>query len=359
MIDSAISLFSIVSFTVGLSLAVDQYMKKRYRHLLIMSVICIFLLLWSIIQLSCALIIFYDVNTLEILFLLNIYLFIPIGFCISLFVDSITRESVDPFKITILNILSSAVIIASLIPGSHEVIILYNNTWYINTFIFFRITISILIFVIGIMFVYYLVRMHMDAPKNLKYYSKVAVIGGVIMGVVAPLTSATGLTSIIPGIHILTLAIGGMICVMIFTKQPKLAYILPFKTNLLAVIETQGGLQLFIHSWDKIKDLKEDIFTGMMHAISRLLEVHLKKGTLREISLEGAVLLIKRAENYPIASVLVASKSSRLLKESLNTFNEKFIKEFSKFFGKFTKQTNFDPARHLVDEYFPFIPEYD
>ena len=110
---------------------------------------------------------------------------------------------------------------------------------------------------------------------------------------------------------------------LIFVKQPKLAYILPFKAVRLTVIETNGGIPLFTHAWSSEGLIDDSLFTGMLHATSQFMDESLKRGNVHEVHLEKAILLIQSSEKYPISSILLVTKSSRSLRHALNKFAER------------------------------------
>ena len=146
-----------------------------------------------------------------------------------------------------------------------------------------------------------------------------------------------------------------------FTTCPELAFVLPFKVSHLTVLSTESGIPLFTHAWVKSEVRIDDaLFTGMLQGITGFLNEAINKGNVRQIELDQGVLLIRRSDEYPVACVLVANKSTRLLRQSLDAFATRFFAEFAPYFTHIsaTSLDNFQNASHLISETMPFIPEY-
>ncbi len=81
-----------------------------------------------------------------------------------------------------------------------------------------------------------------------------------------------------------------------FAKKPKLGYVLPFKALRLTIINTESGIAIFTHDWTKDESLVDNVlFSGMMQGISGILNESLKKGNIKEIILDKANLLIEHS----------------------------------------------------------------
>jgi hypothetical protein len=124
------------------------------------------------------------------------------------------------------------------------------------------------------------------------------------------------------------------------------------------VVETNAGIGLFKHDWAKLRAVDENVFTMVLQAVGSILDELLKKGEIREIKLDRAVLLIQHNKNYPVASVLVTTKSSKSLRYGLKKFNSQFIDEFKSHFGGLYEVSRFKKAKALVEEFFDFVPDY-
>jgi len=97
----------------------------------------------------------------------------------------------------------------------------------------------------------------------------------------------------------------------------------------------------------------------MLTGISGILQESLNRGNIREIHLEEAILILKTTDQFPIVLVLVTSNSSRILLEALEMFTKRFISEYSQHLdSSIVNRVVFQQASQLVNECFPFIPEY-
>jgi hypothetical protein len=156
----------------------------------------------------------------------------------------------------------------------------------------------------------------------------------------------------------ITHSLGALFTIIVIWKEPKVIYILPFKAYRLLVVETNAGIGLFKHDWAKLRAVDENVFTMVLQAVGSILDELLKKGEIREIKLDRAVLLIQHNKNYPVASVLVTTKSSKSLRYGLKKFNSQFIDEFKSHFGGLYEVSRFKKAKALVEEFFDFVPDY-
>ncbi|MHA1191931.1 MAG: hypothetical protein ACTSP9_06495 [Promethearchaeota archaeon] len=124
----------------------------------------------------------------------------------------------------------------------------------------------------------------------------------------------------------ITLSLGMFItCIAIF-KEPKLLYILPF-TVYRIVVKDNEGYSLFDHDWSE-SDIDEPIFTGFINAVQIMSEEVMKIGGLVNIDLTEGILILNESEYITIG--LVASKSSKLLKDALIGFTKDFEVTFQR-----------------------------
>ncbi|MBY9006974.1 MAG: hypothetical protein KGD63_09455 [Candidatus Lokiarchaeota archaeon] len=142
------------------------------------------------------------------------------------------------------------------------------------------------------------------------------------------------------------------IFIVIFRK-PLILMVLPFNINHLIVRDHAGNL-LFIHHWDN-SATNENLFTGFLNAIELMSEELMKLGGLIEIDLQNGNLTLIRT-NYIIVG-LVASKVSKLLKNSLIEFTSDFDKKFERVLKKSSIDINeYRSAFKLIKKHFPQIP---
>jgi hypothetical protein len=147
---------------------------------------------------------------------------------------------------------------------------------------------------------------------------------------------------------------------VVIARHPKLVFVLPFKVLRLAVIETEGGISLFTHTWKAAGKLgNEDLYAGMIQGVNLILKESLDRGDVQEIKLARASLLAYRDARFPIVFVIVATKASRTLRDALRLFANRFLSDFKDNLATKNDVGQFDPANAIVAECFPFVPEYD
>jgi len=123
------------------------------------------------------------------------------------------------------------------------------------------------------------------------------------------------------------------------------------------VVDTNEGIALFKYDWAELGKVEENIFSMVLQAVGSILDEILKKGEVREIQMDRAVLLIQHDKRYPIASVLVTSKSTKSLRYGLRIFNDQFISSFYTDGIDFHEVSKFKDANLLVEKIFDFVPE--
>ncbi len=328
-------------------------MRFKYQSILFYALAWFFLMGWSLTDMLGYLLLSGPMD------LFANYFLIPSGFFLILFVDYVSKESVDPLKLMIMTTLSILLIISSFEQGATYSIFLQSGEQSLIINGNFRIMISITGLFMGLMFVYYSAKIHLATPKSLKSYSVLFLLGAILIGFVSPGSVAIGLSLIIPGCYDLFMATGALLCAIVIGCTPKLTFILPFKVYKLMVFETTGGIPLFIHAWSKSDEkINSMVFSGMMHAMNKFTEISLQRN-IREIHLEQIILILQRSDQFPIVCMLIASKSSKFLRAALYSFSTKFIDRFSEHLSTPTETNDFKSAVELIHEHFAFVPEYE
>lgn len=86
-----------------------------------------------------------------------------------------------------------------------------------------------------------------------------------------------------------------------YFREPKLLFVLPFTALRLTVLETESGLPLFTYTWNRQGDLADEtLFSGMLQGVSMIVKESLKRGSLQEIRVEGAIIIAYRIPEYPL-----------------------------------------------------------
>jgi len=290
---------------------------------------------------------------------------IPMAFSIAFSLDSISKDYVDPLKMILVAVLSTAFVFTAFSDGAYHFEEYWGATWiaYSDTH---SISVALLGGVSGFIFLYFNFKIIQHSPKSLKKASYQMLVGAILFAIVTPAWLVTRMILLnrgiytIAGIDLIIMVAGALIISYVITKNEQMLFILPFKAFRLTIIDTNGGTPIYNHIWVEDSDkTAEELYSGMLQGIGLILEKTVKKGNVREIILDEAILIINRAENHSIAFILTASEDSRTLRKSLDSFRDEFVEKFEKHFDDKSAVYNFQSANKIVEKNFPFIPEYD
>ena len=160
-----------------------------------------------------------------------------------------------------------------------------------------------------------------------------------------------------PGIATGSMALGLLIIAITFLKEPKLAYILPFKTYRILIQRTDSGTVLFQHDWNPLEtEFSEKTFSGMMQAINTMFDKTINKGNVRKIKFDEAEITFKVSGEVPLACVLISSDSSITLRTSFNKFANDVFKDCINIEKNDHSMNYYDNGIILLEKHFPFIP---
>ncbi len=219
-----------------------------------------------------------------------------------------------------------------------------------------------LLFIVGNIFQFYVacavfywgLKTWINAPFLIKRDANFFMIGIIF---VVPITFSIYFFSYwIPSLILLadiTLALGLIIFMVFILKEPKLLYILPFTINRILIKDKQG-YPLFDHDWSE-SNIDEMMFTGFINAVQLMSEEVMNIGGLVNINLEEGILILYESELVTVG--LVASKTSKLLRESLVNFSNEFQQFFRRELKKSIRDMSaYEPAYFLIDKYFSNFP---
>jgi len=275
--------------------------------------------------------------------------------CLFIFIDLIKKERVSSVKITIVLLIEIIMLYLYIMPGGMLIIPGYG----VHNVGALRMVQIIFLFYYVITYFSWSFLTWKRAPSELKQLVNFLLFGSILFSfVTATLYFLGTFIKIFNSLGFITHSLGALFTIIVIWKEPKIIYILPFKAYRLLVIETNAGIGLFKHDWAKLKAIDENVFTMVLQAVGSILDELLKKGEVREIKMDRAILLIQHNKNFPVASVLVTTKSSKSLRYGLKKFNSEFIDKFKAHFGGLHEVSRFKKARALVEEYFDFVPNY-
>ncbi|MBY8990045.1 MAG: hypothetical protein KGD58_04750 [Candidatus Lokiarchaeota archaeon] len=151
----------------------------------------------------------------------------------------------------------------------------------------------------------------------------------------------------------LSIIIGLVVFTIAIIREPKLLYILPF-TVFRIVVKDREGRPLFDHDWSE-SNISERIFTGFLNAVQLMSEEVMHIGGLLDINLEEGILILKESDKTTVG--LVASKSSKLLRDSVVSFTTAFEKKFDRELkASVSDMSAYEPAYELIEKYFSNFP---
>jgi len=275
--------------------------------------------------------------------------------CLFIFIDLIKKEHVSSIKMAILFLLEILLIILSFTPGGMRVLPGYG------------VHIIGPLRILQLLFLFYYVSMFFSwsyltwkrAPAELRKLVNFLLFGSILFSFVTAFMYALGgIIKVFNSIGFVTHSLGALFTIIAIWKDPRIIYILPFKAYRILVVDTNAGTGLFKYDWAELKAVDENIFSMVLQAVGSILDEVLKKGEIREIKMDQAVLLIQHERDSPVASVLVTSKSSKSLKYGLKKFNSEFIETFKSQFDQLYEVSRFRDAKKIVEHIFDFVPVY-
>ena len=276
--------------------------------------------------------------------------------CIIIFIELSRKEHVSPLKIIILSVISFLLLFVNFLPGGFEIIPGYG----VHNVGLLRIFQMIWLLYIVILYFTWSYQTWRKAPNKLRTLVTWLLFGSILFSIVSALLYAVGsFLRIFNSIALFINGIGAFITIVVILKDPKIIYILPFKAYRILVVNTNEASSLFKYDWAGLGEVEENIFTMVLQAVGSVLDEILKKGEVREIHLDRAVLLIQHNKIYPIASVLVTSRSTKSLRYGLKKFNEQFISKFYSDQEDLYEVSRFEQANKLVEVIFDFVPKYE
>ena len=353
-----IAFIALIPSTLATVLTLIQYFKDKYNHLKYMAGLWACLTVWILFQAIGDLMVYNEDLAIRLHFIC-FYALIVMGYFANLFVDSVTRDSIDLFKMILITIASSAVIIFSFAP---DAVIIDPDavTPYPTMHGNFR-TASLIHMILFVLVAFYgNLKVFIHTPKHLKFYSFLNLFGTYLWGVQPLWIQFTTLERAFPGIATGSMAIGTLLIALVLIKHPKLAYILPFKAYRILIMDTKSGIILFKHDWNKLEaEGSENIFSGMLQAISTMFDQTINKGNVRDINFDEAILTLKISRKTPIACILISSNISRTLRTSFNNFSTQVFSDYENKEEKSLVKKNYERGKIIIENYFPFVPSHD
>jgi hypothetical protein len=147
--------------------------------------------------------------------------------------------------------------------------------------------------------------------------------------------------------------IGLFIFTLAITIEPKLLYILPFTIYRIVVKDNQG-YPLFDYDWSK-SQVSESMFTGFINAVQLMSEELIKMGGLLDVNVKDGILILHESEYITVG--LAASKTSKLLRDSVTKFTFDFESKFQKQLKERCRDMKeYESAHELIEKHFSNFP---
>jgi len=276
--------------------------------------------------------------------------------CIVVFTELIKKEHVNPVKISILIIIEALLFYFTFfVPGNYDIIPGYG----VHNKGILRFLQVIFIFYFVSLYFIWSYQTWRRAPASLKRLTTLLLFGSALFSIVTASLYVLGtIVRIFNAIAFIVNGIGAFTTIIVILKDPRIIFILPFKAYRILVVDTNASVALYKYDWAKVGELEETMFSMMLQAIGNVLDDILKKGEVKEIQMDRAVLLIQHDKIHSIASILIASKSSKSLRYGLKRFNEKFVSDFRTTLNGERKVGMFEETRALIDSVFDYVPSY-
>jgi len=276
------------------------------------------------------------------------------------FVDTISKEHIDPRKILITAFLSGILFMNVIDITVFNAGVSANGDWALFGGEKQSISVVLLNGWTILTTLYYLIYLAIKSPPKLKKY--VFMIVGVTLTIgtlVIIVTVLPGLIKI-PYFDGLLISLAVALISIIFGLQPKLFYVLPFKALRMTVLDTDSGTFLYDFQWEKKSDMLNDVlYSGMMQGVRTIIKESMNKGDLNEIRTEGAIIILEYDKKAHLACVLASTKSSKTLQNALERFKIEFSEKFSKHFSQRYDLSLFKDSDSLIKDIFGFLPQTD
>jgi len=348
-----ITFVPLIPSSIASVLTLIQYYKDKYSHLIYLSGIWICLTIW---------IFFQGISDLLLsipLHIIGFYSLIAVIYFANLYVDSITRDSIDVLKMIIVTISSSSIMILSFLPNA--VIIKRDASTLFMTFNGnFRYAALIQVFLFVLITTYGNLKVLLHTPKHLKFYSCLNLFGTYLYGIQPLWIQFTHLEDYFPGATNGSMAIGTLLISIVIIQHPKLAYIIPLKVYRILIMDTKSGLILYKHDWNELKATSsENILSGMLQAVNKMFDQTINKGNICDIKFDEAILTYEKSKKMSIACVIISNKISRILRTSFKDFAEEVFNDYENTNENSALKKNCEKCEIILEKHFPFVPNFE
>ncbi|MFW9969505.1 MAG: hypothetical protein ACFFDF_04840 [Candidatus Odinarchaeota archaeon] len=144
-----------------------------------------------------------------------------------------------------------------------------------------------------------------------------------------------------------------LILTIVIMKDIKILYVLPYIVYRISVRDNRGN-PLYDHDWTEM-NITETVFSGFLNAIEIMSEEVMQVGGILDINLNEGILIVTRSKYITVG--LLASKTSKLLRDCVNNFTSDFENRFERFLKKSCiDMKKYNSAYEFIIKYFSIIP---
>ena len=345
-----ISFGGVVIIAIAVAFALKHFFKDQYKHMIYFALMWGFFMIWMLFQAIS------DLLVSTTLHIVCFYALIGTAYATVFFVDALSRNTFDLWKLIVVTFTSAAVIIFS---SDTSAVIINSEGIIPYPTMHGRFRVANLIqmgLIIGLL-IYVNLRIYFNTPPKFMKFSKINLMGVFLYGMFPFIVQFTHLEHYLPGIANTSIAIGVFVSTYALIKQPQIAFILPFKAYRILIVDTDIGMPIFSHEFVPSEEkFQEGVFSGFIKAIGTLFDFTLDKGKVREIKLDEAVLILHSSDSKPLVSILIADKSSPSLLKAFEAFSENLFGKLLEDYMYSPDLNTFLPIGSYVAKYFSFLP---
>ncbi len=194
------------------------------------------------------------------------------------------------------------------------------------------------------------------APFEIRRESNILIVGA--MFIVVPGLTLYLLTSWFPVMLLIAnmcVCVGYLILQYILYKEPKLLYMLAFSIYRIT-IRDHNNHALFSYDWAKTA-LKDRLFSRYLDGLQTMSDMLIKFGGILDIRFPNGIVIVN--ETKSITAVLIASRASKLLRDSVSAFSDDFETEFAQLLSASDADPkHYSNAGQILQKYFNNFPSF-
>jgi len=294
-------------------------------------------------------------NLFFFVFITIIYnlLFIGVALFFIIAINYIMKDRLHSIGLFLIIILSTLVLYSAFQPPT-TTIVFENGFYSIRAVGYFSFFVDLLFALLLIYMFYWGFKTFVYSPTFIKREAIIFFIGIILMSIFTLIIYL--LYYIIPFLLIvfsIVFALGFLIFMFAIIREPKLLYILPLEINRI-LVKDREGFPLFDHDWSE-SSISDNMFSGFINAVQVMSEEVINKGSILDIILNEGILILRESEFITVG--LIASKPSKLLRDSLINFSDEFENRFLKLLKTNCREMDkYDDAYYLIEKFFSNFP---